>query len=222
MTATRLRPDDRRGAGAPRDGASAVPGRARIGRPAVSRRGSSRRTVRIALSAFGSSRQIDCHVPSAEPAADDRHGQRRRREQRQDVVGAVAGRAVAVAVQPLVARQQPIERGQQVVVRARPDLDDDEPGRGVRARRPTAGRRRRRPPRTRTRRRPRSGRTSPRTDPGPDRQLAACLREDAPEGVAQPAEAAAGRRRLVARRLARRRGCRRPTGAARRRCCSPG
>jgi hypothetical protein len=47
------------------------------------------------------------------------------------VVGAVARRPVAVAVEPLVARQQPVECRQQVVVRAGADLDDDQPGRGV-------------------------------------------------------------------------------------------
>ena len=138
----------------------------RIGRPVAAQPGRKlSRTVRVALSAFGSSRQIDCHVPSAEPPADDRHGQRRRRQQRQDVVGAVAGRSVAMAVQPLLARQEAVERGEQVVVRAGPDLDDDQPGGRVRARRPTAGRRpvgrlgreRRRTPPVRS--------TSPRTDP---------------------------------------------------------
>jgi len=48
------------------------------------------------------------------------------------VVGAVAGRAVAVSVDPVVPRQESIERGEEVVVRAGPDLDDDEPGRRVR------------------------------------------------------------------------------------------
>ena len=48
------------------------------------------------------------------------------------MVGAVTGRAMAVAVPAIVARQQPVERGQQVVVRAGADLDDDEAGRGVR------------------------------------------------------------------------------------------
>ena len=42
------------------------------------------------------------------------------------MIGAVAGRPVAMAVEPLVARQQPVERGQQVLVRAGADLDDDE------------------------------------------------------------------------------------------------
>ena len=43
------------------------------------------------------------------------------------MVGAVARRAVTMAVQPLLAWQQPVQRGEQVVVGARPDLDDDEP-----------------------------------------------------------------------------------------------
>lgn len=47
------------------------------------------------------------------------------------MIGAVARRPMAVPVQTLLARQQPIERVQQVVVRARPDLDDDEAGGGV-------------------------------------------------------------------------------------------
>lgn len=70
--------------------------------------------------------------PEDEPATDDRHGQRRRRQQGQDVVGAVAGRPVTVPVETVLAGQQPIERGHQVVVRARADLDDDQPGRRVR------------------------------------------------------------------------------------------
>jgi hypothetical protein len=37
-----------------------------------------------------------------------------------------------VPVEPLLARQQSIERVEQVVVRTRADLDDDEPGRRVR------------------------------------------------------------------------------------------
>ena len=45
------------------------------------------------------------------------------------MVGAVTGRAVAVAVQPILARQQPIEGRHEVVVRPGPDLDDHEPGR---------------------------------------------------------------------------------------------
>jgi len=44
------------------------------------------------------------------------------------VVGPVAGRSMTMAVQPLLARQEAIERGQQVVVRARPDLDHDQTG----------------------------------------------------------------------------------------------
>ncbi len=47
------------------------------------------------------------------------------------MIGAVAGRPVAVAVQPLVVRQEPVEGGQQVVVRAGPDLHDHQPGRRV-------------------------------------------------------------------------------------------
>jgi hypothetical protein len=65
-------------------------------------------------------------------ALDDRHGQRRRRQQRRDVVGAVTGRPVAVPVQPVLAREQPVERVEQVVIGAGPDLDDDETGRRVR------------------------------------------------------------------------------------------
>ena len=44
------------------------------------------------------------------------------------MVGAVARRPVAMAVQTVLARQQSIERVEQIVVRSRPDLDDDEPG----------------------------------------------------------------------------------------------
>ena len=42
------------------------------------------------------------------------------------MVGAVAGRPVTVAVEPLVAWQQAVQRGEQVVVRAGPDLDHDQ------------------------------------------------------------------------------------------------
>ena len=44
------------------------------------------------------------------------------------MVRAVARRAVTVAVGALDARQQSVERGHQVVVGARPDLDDDKAG----------------------------------------------------------------------------------------------
>ena len=47
------------------------------------------------------------------------------------MVRAMAGRPVSVAVDAVLARQQPVERIEQVVVRAGPDLDDDEPGRRV-------------------------------------------------------------------------------------------
>jgi hypothetical protein len=47
------------------------------------------------------------------------------------MVGAVARRPVAVAVEPLLPRQQPIERGDQVLVRAGADLDDDKASRRV-------------------------------------------------------------------------------------------
>ena len=47
------------------------------------------------------------------------------------MVGAVAGRAVAVAVARVVAWQEPVERGKQVVVRAGADFDDHQAGRGV-------------------------------------------------------------------------------------------
>ena len=48
------------------------------------------------------------------------------------MIGAVTRRAVAVAVQPVLARQQSIQGVEEVIVGASPDLDDDEPGRGVR------------------------------------------------------------------------------------------
>ena len=47
------------------------------------------------------------------------------------MVRAVAGRAVSMAVDPVLAGQHPVECIEQIVVRARPDLDDDEPGRGM-------------------------------------------------------------------------------------------
>ncbi len=79
----------------------------------------------MALSSFGSSSVIDCHVPERQPAADDRDRERRRGEQRQDVIGAVAGRAVAVAP-AVVAGQEPVERLDRVLLGARPELDDHE------------------------------------------------------------------------------------------------
>jgi hypothetical protein len=42
------------------------------------------------------------------------------------------GRPVPVAIGRLIAGQEPIERGDQVGVRARPDLEDDQTGCGVR------------------------------------------------------------------------------------------
>ena len=48
------------------------------------------------------------------------------------MVGAVPGRAMAVAIQALLSWKQAVEGGHQVVVRPRADLHDDEAGRGVR------------------------------------------------------------------------------------------
>ena len=48
------------------------------------------------------------------------------------MVGAMARRTVTMPVQTLLARQQPVEGGQQVVVRPGADLDDDEAGGRVR------------------------------------------------------------------------------------------
>jgi hypothetical protein len=48
------------------------------------------------------------------------------------VVGAVAGRPVPVAVEPLLAREQAIQGGQEVVVGPCTDLDHDDAGRRVR------------------------------------------------------------------------------------------
>jgi hypothetical protein len=42
------------------------------------------------------------------------------------VIRAVTGRPVAMAIEPLIARQQAVERGQQVLVRAGAYLDDDQ------------------------------------------------------------------------------------------------
>ena len=67
----------------------------------------------------------------AHPAPGDRHDERWRGEQRHDVIGAVAWRAVAMAVVTLVPRQQAIQSRHQVGIRSGADLDDHEPGRGV-------------------------------------------------------------------------------------------
>ncbi len=48
------------------------------------------------------------------------------------MVGAMTGRAVPMAVQPILPRQQTVERVEQVVIRAGTDLDHDDTRRGVR------------------------------------------------------------------------------------------
>lgn len=47
------------------------------------------------------------------------------------MIGAMARRPMPVTVEPLIARQQTIEGGQEVVVRTGADLDDHQPGRGM-------------------------------------------------------------------------------------------
>ena len=84
------------------------------------------------MSAFGSSRQIDCHVPSASRPPRTGTVSDGAASSGSDMVGAVARRAVAVPVEPVLARQQPVERVEQVVVGPRADLDHDQPGRRVR------------------------------------------------------------------------------------------
>ena len=80
------------------------------------------RTVRRSLSGFGSRRAIDCQVPSVSRPPMTGHRERRRGQQRQDVVGAVPGRPVAVAVEALVAGQKSVERRHEVRVGARAEL----------------------------------------------------------------------------------------------------
>ncbi len=72
-------------------------------------------------------------LPRAERHAsvNDRHRERRRREQRQHVIGAVAGTAVAVAPAVIV-RKQTLQGRQQVRIRAGAELDHHDAGRGVR------------------------------------------------------------------------------------------
>jgi hypothetical protein len=48
------------------------------------------------------------------------------------VIGPVTGRAVTVTVLRLLAWQEPIQRGHQVIIGAGTDLHDDQAGRGVR------------------------------------------------------------------------------------------
>ena len=48
------------------------------------------------------------------------------------MIGAVARGAVTMAVQPLFAWQEPVQRGEQIGIGARPDLDDDDACGGVR------------------------------------------------------------------------------------------
>ena len=154
--------------------------------------------------------------PEREPAVDDRHGQRRRRQQRQDVVRAVARRPVPVAVQPVLARAAagrarrcrsssepaPISTTTSPAV-ACGTKTDSRPSSAVDVRR---GTRRRRAVRS----------ASPRADPGPDRELRGvstgrCSGARRGAGRARPSPAPT--RSASARP---RRGSRRPTGAARR------
>jgi hypothetical protein len=69
--------------------------------------------------------------PEGHGPADDRYGDRRSGEERQDVVGAVTGRPVPVAP-AFVARQEPIERLERVVVGAGTELQDHDAGGRVR------------------------------------------------------------------------------------------
>ena len=79
--------------------------------------------------------------PERQPAVDDRHGQRRRGEQRQDVVGAVTGANRADGGSGSSRGRSRSSAAIRSVVGAGADLDDHEPGRRMRARRPTAARR---------------------------------------------------------------------------------
>ncbi len=90
------------------------------------------RTVRTALSGFGSSRQIDCHVPSAEPPGDDRHGQRRRGQERQDMIGAVARRSMRCRYSRSSRGSSRSSAASRSSSDPAADLDHDEAGRGVR------------------------------------------------------------------------------------------
>lgn len=71
-------------------------------------------------------------LPDAErkPAADDGDGERRRGQQRQQVIGPVTGRAVAMAP-AVVARQDLVKSDQQVVVAAAAQLHHDQAGGGM-------------------------------------------------------------------------------------------
>ena len=82
-----------------------------------------RRTWRRGLSRLRSTSTTLCHTPSSGSPSCTGSTTRRRDDRRQHVVGAVAGRAVRVAV-AVVARQQPLERVDEVVVGAGAGLDD--------------------------------------------------------------------------------------------------
>ena len=88
-------------------------------------------TVRVSLSTFVSTRAIDCHVPSASrPSATGTEAEGARNAG-SDVVRAMAG--AAMPVDPaIVAREQPIERLHEVLLRSRPELHDDDPAGRVR------------------------------------------------------------------------------------------
>ena len=161
--------------------------------------------------------------PERRAAVDDRDRQRRRRQQRQDMVGTVARRPVAMAVQPVLAWQQPVEGVHEVVVRARSDLDHDEPGRRMRhehGQQAVPGvdvaRGTRRPPasgRPDLRGRTPSGPISSRV-PSPTGRCSAGRRGCGPGHPSRaPTRSASARRRRASWR---------PTGAARRSCCSAG
>ena len=87
-------------------------------------------TRRCGLSALRSTRTTLCQVPSSTRPRLHRQHDRRAHQRRQQVVGAVAGGAVAVAV-AVVAGQQAVERRHQVGLRPRAQLHQGHAGGGV-------------------------------------------------------------------------------------------
>ena len=88
-------------------------------------------TVRLGVVLVGVEERDRLPGAERQAAADDRDRQRRRGQHRDQVIGPVARRAVAMDP-AIVARQEPVQRRHQVRVGTGAQLHDDEAGRGMR------------------------------------------------------------------------------------------